>query len=269
MPTQNIHTPISTLHAEITGTGPAIIMWPSLMMDHTLWAAQVEHFSKNYTTITIDPHGHGQSGDLTNEFDLEDCAESFNAILDHLNLEKAHIFGNSWGAMIGAIFAAKYPDRVGCAVLANGTASAAPEQYKTEVSKFCRDVLIPEKRAKFTDRRAENFLGETSFSERPDLVRKVVTCTEAVKPQNAAYAVTSVAVNRKDQHKLIGNIKTPCLIIAGTEDRSFPLPELKKMADAIPNSEFIALERVGHLAALEAPQKFNELATDFLSRHSE
>ncbi len=267
MTARRIPTNLGSLYANINGSGPAIIFWPSLMMDHTLWDSQVHHFSDHYTTIAIDPHGHGQSDALKREFTLEECAESFTAILDELGLEKAHIVGNSWGAMIGAIFAANHPDRTGCAVLANGTASEAPEAYRKEVSKFCRDVLIPEKRALFKDKRAENFLGETTFTERPDLVRRVVESAESVEPQNASYAVASVAVNRQDQHSLLANIKTPCLIIAGTEDRSFPVSELKRMAEAIPVSELVILEKVGHLAALEAPERFNELLENFLKQH--
>ncbi|MGH1352016.1 MAG: alpha/beta fold hydrolase [Methyloligellaceae bacterium] len=266
MAIRRIPTDIGSLHADINGSGPAIIFWPSLMMDHTLWAPQVNHFSDRYTTIAIDPHGHGQSDPLDREFTLEECAESFIAILDDLGLEKAHIVGNSWGAMIGAIFAARHPDRIGCAILANGTASAASEEYRREVSKFCKDVLIPEKRAKFKDRRAENFLGKTTFSERPDLVKRVVESSESVEPQSASYAVSSVAVNRRDQHDLLNKICTPCLIIAGSEDRSFPVPELREMADAIPDAELVILEKVGHLAALEAPEQFNRLLEDFLNR---
>ncbi len=267
MPSQRITTSLGALHVDINGSGPAIILWPSLMMDHTLWDRQVSHFSDRYTTIAIDPHGHGKSDPIKQEFTLEECAGSFTSILDTLNLDKAHIIGNSWGAMIGAIFAARHPDRIGCAILANGTASAAPEEYRKEVSKFCRDVLVPEKRALFKDKRAENFLGKTTFEERPDLVQRVVESAESVEPQNAAFAVASVAVNRKDQHSLLGQIKTPCLIIAGTEDRSFPVPELEKMAGAIPGSELVILEKVGHLAALEAPDKFNKLTEDFIARN--
>ena len=47
--------------------------------------------------------------------------------------------------------------------------------------------------------------------------------------------------------------------------RTFPVTETEKMATAIPNSRFIVLPEVGHLAALEHPELINTLIDSFLS----
>ena len=51
---------------------------------------------------------------------------------------------------------------------------------------------------------------------------------------------------------------------AGEEDRTFPVAETRAMAEAIPGSLFKVLPRVGHLAALEAPQPVNATIDEFL-----
>ena len=58
----------------------------------------------------------------------------------------------------------------------------------------------------------------------------------------------------------------PLLVVAGAEDATFPLTETKAMADSIPGAEFVVLDGVAHLAALENPALTNTLIRDFLGR---
>ena len=55
-------------------------------------------------------------------------------------------------------------------------------------------------------------------------------------------------------------------MIAGEEDRTFPAAETRAMAEAIPGSLFRVLPKVGHLAALEAPQVVNAAIDEFLRK---
>jgi 3-oxoadipate enol-lactonase len=66
----------------------------------------------------------------------------------------------------------------------------------------------------------------------------------------------------------LGGITTPVLVVAGVEDATFPNSETKAMADAIPGAEFVALDGVAHLAALEDPATVNQLIENFLLRAS-
>jgi 3-oxoadipate enol-lactonase len=56
------------------------------------------------------------------------------------------------------------------------------------------------------------------------------------------------------------------LVVAGVEDVTFANAETKAMADAIPGAEFVVLDGVAHLAALEDPVLINRLVEDFLAR---
>jgi 3-oxoadipate enol-lactonase len=262
---EGITTPLGDVAVTISGNGPAIVMWPSLLMDHTLWAAQVEHFAVRFTTVAVDPPGHGKSDPLTRTFTFDECADVLTAILDKLGLERAHLLGNSWGAMIGGTFAARHPERIGCAVLMNGTASAAPGRQRFEYGAMLATArLLGGIRPPLTRSVVRAFLGPTSLGERPAAVQHVQAAVRAVDVRSVSYAIRSVVPMRPDQTDLFATIRTPVLVLGGREDATFRLPEVRRMARAIPDAEFQVLDGAAHLVALEVPDVVNKLAEDFI-----
>jgi 3-oxoadipate enol-lactonase len=267
--TQRIKTSLGEVAVQVrTGRpGPAIVMWPSLLMDHTLWAAQVEHFAPRFTTVAVDPPGHGRSSPLARTFTFDECAEVIRQILDGLGIERAHLLGNSWGAMIGGTFAARFPDRIGCAVLMNGTASAAPSGQRVQYGVLLASAnILHGIRPPLTRSVLSAFLGPTSQRERPEAVEHVLAAARAVNVRSVSYAIRSVVPLRPDQTALFATIRTPVLVVAGREDTTFRLPEVQRMADAIPGAEMRILDGAAHLVALEVPAEVNKLAQDFIDR---
>ena len=85
---------------------------------------------------------------------------------------------------------------------------------------------------------------------------------------DASYQKTLEASIAQDRAAPIEQIRVPTLVIAGEEDTVYP-PELAvEMARRIPGAELLMLERTGHLANLEQPDRFNKAVFDFVSRHS-
>jgi 3-oxoadipate enol-lactonase len=267
MATHDIATGLGALQVHVSGSGDPILLMPSLLTDHTLYAAQVEHFSGRYTTIAVDPPGQGQSEPLHSAFTFAESAQAYIDVLDALGLPWAHLVGNSWGAMIGGTISATFPDRVGAAVLLNGTASEGPRWDRLQLALAARMTRLAGRPLFVRSTVVPRFLGTTTRRQRPDLVDGLVTMIERNDARSASYAVESIVVRRPDQHTLFGRINTPTLVVAGREDESFPVPEVRRMAAAIPGAELVVLDRVGHLAAYEAPDIVNGLIDDFLDRH--
>jgi 3-oxoadipate enol-lactonase len=265
---QTVPTSLGRLHVEIDGDGEPMLLLPSLLTDHTLYARQVSHFSGRYLTIAVDPPGQGRSEPLTRRFTFEESARAYVEILDALHLPQAYVVGNSWGAMIGGTMAATYPGRVRCSVLMNGTASPAPRWDRLQLTLLAqltrragRPVLV---RSAIVPR----FLGATTRRQQPALVDDLAAMIRRNNARSASFAVESIVIRRPDQHRLFERITTPALVIAGREDQSFPLPEVRRMAAAIPGAELVILEHVGHLAAYEAPDTVNGLIDDFIRRNA-
>lgn len=133
-----VPTVLGRLRVRVAGTGPAMVFWPSLLMDSALWTAQAEYFSGTRQVLLLDPPGHGGSTPLSREFTFAECAECVVQVLDQLDLDRVDFVGNSWGGMVGGTFAARHPARAGVSVLMNCTASPAGLRQRIEYALLTR-----------------------------------------------------------------------------------------------------------------------------------
>jgi 3-oxoadipate enol-lactonase len=267
---QTVDTVLGRIRVQVGGSGSPIVFWPSLLMTGDMWHGVADNLIARRQVILVDPPGQGGSQSLTDFFSFDDCARCVADILDGLGLDKAHFVGNSWGGMIGATFAARYPERIGGAVLMNCTAGRASLRQKLEFAVLLRV-------AKWTDGIGsllnssvlKAFLGPTTMRERPDVVAHVTDTVKSVNIASASWAVKSVVPRRPDQRALLGRIHTPVMVVGGAEDATFPPRDAIDMAKAIPNASIRVLDGVAHLAGLENPPLVSALVEQFLFGSSE
>lgn len=262
----DVRTVLGDVHVQACGQGPAMVCWSSLLMNSVMWGGQVEHFSNSHRMILIDPPGHGRSAALSRNFTMEECALCLTQVLDALEIEDCVLVGNSWGGMMGGVFAALYPRRARATVLMNCTGARAGLKQRLEffaLSALLRhlnsvpDLLI--------NRAVAAFAGPTTERTKPEVIDFIRSTVATVNSKSVSWAIESVVPRRADHHQLLGAIDCPTLVIAGQEDRTFPVAETEKMAQAIPGAQFKVLDAVGHLAALEAPERVNQEIEAFLS----
>jgi 3-oxoadipate enol-lactonase len=113
---------------------PAMVFWPSLILDASMWSYQFEHYAPNYRIVLIDPPGVGESAPLRRPITVDESVACLRQILDALHIERSIVVGNSWGSLTAAVFAADYPSRLLAAVLTNGTASPPTPQILAQMT---------------------------------------------------------------------------------------------------------------------------------------
>jgi 3-oxoadipate enol-lactonase len=267
---QTVDTVLGRIRLQVGGSGSPIIFWPSLLMTGDMWHGVAENLIPRRQVVLVDPPGQGGSQPLTDFFSFDDCARCVADILDGLGLGTAHFVGNSWGGMIGATFAATYPERIGGAVLMNCTAGRAGLRQKVEFATLVRVAKWAGEIGPLLNRSVlKAFLGPTTMRERPEVVAQVSDTVRSVNIESAAWAVKSVVPRRPDQRALLGRIHTPVMVVGGAEDATFPPREAIDMAKAIPNASIRVLDGVAHLAGLENPPLVSGLVEQFLFSGSE
>ena len=266
---QTVNTVLGRIRLQVGGSGSPIIFWPSLLMTGDMWHGVAADLIGNHQVVLVDPPGQGGSQPLTDYFSFDDCARCVADILDGLGLDKANFVGNSWGGMIGATFAATYPDRVGGAVLMNCTAGRAGLRQKIEFAILLTVAKWTGGMGSLLNRPVlKAFLGPTTMRERPDVVAHVSSTVRSVNVASVSWAVKSVVPRRPDQRPLLGRIRTPVLVVGGAEDATFPPRDAIEMAEGIPNASVRVLDGVAHLAGLENPPLVSALVDEFLVSQS-
>ncbi len=265
---QRIKTAFGYVNVWVGGNanGPAMVLWPSLMMQGSMWSYQYEHFGSKYRMVLIDSPGVGSSDALRKPVYLEDSGEIVINILDALGIDKCVFGGNSWGAMLAAVLPAWYPDRLHASIVVNGTASL-PDTAETVKMKIISTLLYMngEMPKWWVDSACAAFAGDTATATRPDFMN-YLQCVYNDDPKSVYFQLQGILLGRTDRHELLRTIKdVPVLVIAGEEDRQFPVHICRKMANAISGSKFVVLPETAHLASRERPDLVNPEFEKFLA----
>ena len=128
----------SKLHYEEVGAGTPIVFVHEFAGDHRSWEAQMRYFGRHYRCIAFNARGYPPSGvpDDVSKYSQERARDDIKAVLDALEIDKAHIIGLSMGGFATLHFGFTYPKRAlslvvaGCGYGASGDKKA---QFAAEV----------------------------------------------------------------------------------------------------------------------------------------
>ncbi|MCK7626478.1 alpha/beta hydrolase [Streptomyces sp. RS10V-4] len=267
-----IPTSLGLLNVRLGGRTdrPAMVFWPSLMMDGTMWRYQYEHFAPTHRVVLIDSPGHGTSDALRRIIDLKECADALVEVLDALDIDTCVLVGNSWGGMLAGVFPAYHPERTTAAIGINCTASLPTTFESIWATGLATYLALHARMPQLAAKAARSaFTGPTAEAENPEFLTYLDVVLDN-DPKSVAWALRSILIGRRDEHRLLATIPgdIPVLIVAGEEDSQFPVHAVRKMADAIKGSTFHVLLHTGHLAARENPHEVNAAIDTFLTAHS-
>lgn len=98
-----LEVPGASLHYEVSGDGPVLLLIPGGPADGKAFAAVAPVLAKNYTVLTYDPRGLSRSvvDDRTRVIPVEQQAADAARLLDAVGGGPAAVFANSGGAVTG------------------------------------------------------------------------------------------------------------------------------------------------------------------------
>src|ERR1700749_3782562 len=101
--------------------GPTLMLSNSLGSTMQMWEPQMKALTQVFRVIRYDRRGHGKSAVPPGPYSMERFGRDVLAILDDLNIEKAHWCGLSMGGMIGQWLGGHPPGRFGKVALLQNT----------------------------------------------------------------------------------------------------------------------------------------------------
>jgi len=111
--------------------GPDVVLIHGLATSRAFWYANLaQRLKADYRVTLFDLRGHGYSERTDSGYTATAMAEDVHALLDHLQIDRAHIVGHSYGGGVGLEFAVRHPERVArLAVLDTKINRLQPEQW--------------------------------------------------------------------------------------------------------------------------------------------
>lgn len=244
----------------IAGLSGQLIGWPEAFID-----ALAEH---GYRMIVFDNRDAGLSTHLDAAgypniigmlarmpgtqppYTVEDMADDTAGLLDALGIEAAHIFGISMGGMIAQEFAVRYPERVlslcsamsRSGALGKGMPTNEGMQALLRPPARTRDLAIAQMLAARRAIASPDF----AFDEERERDRAAAGYDRAYNPAGTSRQLGALIAQR-DRTEDLGRLGSiPTLVIHGTKDVLVQPDGGVATAEAIPGSELMLIEGMGH-----------------------
>jgi pimeloyl-ACP methyl ester carboxylesterase len=251
------------------GNGEPLVLIPYLAADYACYAFQVADYSKQFTCVSVDLRGTGESDKPGGIYSTEMFADDVAALMQAIGIDKAHICGLSLGAATGIWLAAKHSDRVKSLSLHSGWPKSDP--YINTVVKGWQVMAkalnsVPEMVIQgifpwcFTPE---------LYAQKPDYIQTLSDFVRGRPRQPIdAFIRQSDAVVAHDAEAQLGKIRAPTQITFGRHDVVCSIRFAEGLKNNIKNSELYIFEDCSHAPLYENVPAFNEKTLEFLSKHA-
>ena len=202
-----------------------------------------------------------QAGEpVESPYSLENMADDAVGLLDALNIEKAHICGESMGGMIVQVIAFRHPNRViSLTSIMSSTGNPDLPPAKPEILQMFTTPPPQERDAyiEFFIKNARLLYGSGfPFDEVRGREITGKAFDRCFYPPGFGRQLLAIIANGNRKPKL-ASITVPTLIIHGNDDQLVPVEGGKDTHEAIPGSELIIIDGMGHSLP---PETWNQVS---------
>ena len=241
MPTLEHHG--ASIYYEEFGRGFPILTFAPAGLESTIavWSGPsapvnpTTELAANYRVIAMDQRNAGgrSRAPITAQDGWHSYAADHIALLDHLRIERCHLYGQCIGGSFIMSMLKAQPQRIACAVIAQPIGRVGP--------------MKPGRAARFDG-------WAKALKDHPEVTEQVLDAFY----QNLYASGFLYSVDRA----FVSGCKTPCLVLAGN-DEAHPYAISEETARLLPNSEFIPEWKSG-----DPLQAAKVRIKEFLGRHT-
>lgn len=249
------------------GSGPPVLLVSGLGADHTAWALQADYLQEFFRVVVFDNPGVGQTEGPGGPYTTALFADVAVSLLEHLEIEQAHIVGASMGGVIAQQIAVRHPAAVRSLAIHSPWWTADP--YAKALLRSWQTIA---RSAGMPDLLRQIWLWVFTppfYAERPDVFAELERqVAENLHPQTvdafcdqAEACLTHVALEE------VAEIDVPTLITVGDTDILTPPAHARALHERVRGSVLHVWPEMGHAPFWEISDAFNRLNREFLEAH--
>ncbi len=257
-------------HVAVAGSGPPLVLLHGFSGASENWQPHVAVFAEQFTAITIDLMGHGQSAApaAPTRYRMQPAARDLIAIFDTLKLGPLNLLGYSMGGRLALYTAIVYPARVRALILES--ASPGLDDRAARRERVARDERLANQIEEHgIGAFVEYWSGLPLFASQLQLARpaRERLRTQRLRNTRPGLANSLRGMGSGAQPSLwprLAELDMPVLLLAGELDPKF-VRLAERMKAALPNAQLSVIAAAGHTAHLEQPDLFNRRVLAFLA----
>jgi pimeloyl-ACP methyl ester carboxylesterase len=206
--------------------------------------------------------GCGESSDPTELLRTRDYADCLAAFIEALELQHPHVLGSSFGSGLALELYRWHPIIPRTLILASAYAgwagSLPPEVAEQRKQGMLRRIELPPE--EFAREFLPSLLADSAPAEVVDEVRAILSDFHPAGQR----ALLRAGFAEHDVRDVLGDIDVPTLLLYGDKDLRSPLTVAEEMHASIRRSRLVVIPGVGHMADMEAADRFNGEVRTFL-----
>ena len=259
--------PDLTLHYEVDGDGPPLLLLAGMLSDSATWAGFTPLLSDHFTVIRPDNRTTGRTVPRDAPADVVHMIADALALMDHLGHGAFHVAGHSLGGLMSLELAALMPERVATVgVFASG-------RIRVPRTMAVFDALLAIRRAPQGERlwlqALHPWIFGNGFFEDADATRTAIVAALGYPHMQTVDAMTlQIEAFRAFRPKArMAEIACPTLVAYAGQDLLVP-PALAQPSFAnLPDLHEVTFPDAGHSIVWDAPDALADHLLHFLGKH--
>lgn len=232
------------VHYEVLGRGRPIIFLHGWVGSWRYWVPAMQTAAMSFRAYALDLWGFGDTQKDPAQYSLEQQALLIDRFLQAMGIGKVAIIGHGLGALVGILFARKFPALVDRVMVVN-----MPFDIKSVTARL-RNPASPADLADW-------LLGKDPLTEPARL--------DASKTDPQAITTSLNSLDAMSFLPFMDTFSTPCLIVHGQADPAIQTLDYERVQAMQETVHQVILEDSGHFPMLDESPRFNRLMTDFLA----
>jgi pimeloyl-ACP methyl ester carboxylesterase len=198
-------------------------------------------------------------------YTLSDMAADAMKVLDHLNIERAHIMGASMGGMIAQTVAIEHPHRVKTLISVMSQPGELTVGQPTQEAMELIVTPAPTDRDEYIAFAPKWQLWQSKKYRSDEVSRRnaIRDFDRSNYPEGGPRQMAAIYASGSRAEGL-QKLQVPTLVIHGTEDQLITPSGGERTAELIPNSTLLMVEDMGH----DMPQPLWPFYLDAISKHT-